>query len=107
MDGGPGPLTVEELSSAIRIGHSDEELAQAARLLAVCGEMVRKHLGAAYAKTPQAIVSEACILVAGYLYDRPNAPAGAGYANVLRNSGAGALLLPYRGHSGVVIGHEP
>ena len=44
------------------------------------------------------IVNEAVVRLAGYQYDRPYAPRGMGYAKALANSGAGAILLPYRVH---------
>ncbi len=91
-------LTVAELRSAIRLGDTTEETAQATRLLAYATEAVSKHLGSAFAGTPDAIVNEAVIRIAAYLYDQPNFGIGIRYANALRNSGAGAILLPYRIH---------
>ena len=43
-------------------------------------------------------VNEAVRRLSGYLYDMPEAGRGAAYANALRNSGAAAMLLPYRVH---------
>ena len=87
-------LTAAELASAIRLGDTTEELAQVARLLAVAGAAVTKHAPDA----PDVVQNEAVIRVAGYLYDAPQAAAGSGYADILRNSGTLALLLPYRVH---------
>ena len=36
------------------------------------------------------------IRLAAYLFDQPNAAAGAQFANGMRNSGAARILLPYR-----------
>ena len=36
--------------------------------------------------------------LSGYLFDQPNAGRGSTYANALRNSGAAAILMPYRVH---------
>ncbi len=47
---------------------------------------------------PDAVHNRSAIAICGYLYDRPTAAAGAGYANVVRNSGASSMLLPYRIH---------
>ena len=46
----------------------------------------------------KAIVNEAAIRLAGYLFDQPNAGRGLSYANAGRNSGAWAILLPFRVH---------
>ena len=87
-------LTVAELVAALRLLGTDEETAQATRLLAYASERVSKHAPDA----PDVTQNEAVIRLAGYLFDMPFAPAGARYANALRNSGAGSMLLPYRIH---------
>ena len=91
-------LTASQLAAAIRIGASAEETAQATRLLAYGIEAVSEHLGTAYDAAPEAVVNEAVIRVAGYLFDQPTAAGGATFANALRNSGAASMLLPYRIH---------
>ena len=87
-------LTVAELSAAMRLGDSAEETAEATRLLAFATEAVTKHASEA----PDATQNEAVIRMAAYLFDQPNAGRGTGYANAGRNSGAWAILLPYRIH---------
>lgn len=87
-------LTAAQLATAIRLGTSDEETAQATRLLAVATALVTRHAPAA----PTAMQNEAVVRVAGYLYDQPTAAGGTQHANALRNSGAAALLLPWRVH---------
>ena len=87
-------LTVAELSAALRLGDSAEETAEATRLLAFTTEAVTKHAPDA----PDVAHNEAAIRLAGYLFDQPTAGRGAGYADSLRNSGALAILLPYRVH---------
>ena len=87
-----------ELSASIRLGGSGEETAQATRLLAYATEAISRHLGTAYEDAPEAILNEAAIRLAGYLYDQPTAAGGASFANALRNSGAAAMLLAYRIH---------
>ena len=87
-------LTAQELAAALRLGDSPEELAQATRLLAYATEAVEKHAPEA----PETVQNEAAIRIAGYLYDAPMSSRGAGYAAVLRNSGAAGILLPYRVH---------
>ena len=91
-------LQVADLAAALRVGSSTEETAEVTRLLAYCTEAISKHLGAAYADAPEVIVNEAVVRLAGYSYDKPDAPRGVGYAKALSNSGAGAILLPYRVH---------
>ena len=90
-------LTVAELAEALRVGDSPEETAHMTRLLAFATEAVSKHLGNSYNTAPVAVVNEAAIRLAAYLYDKPHV-AGASAANHLLNSGAGAILLPYRRH---------
>ena len=91
-------LTQAQLSAALRLGDSAEEVAEATRLLAYVTEAISRHLGDAYATAPDAIVEEAAIRLAGYAFDAPNAGRGLSYANAGRNSGAWAILLPFRVH---------
>ena len=91
-------LTQAELSAAIRLGDSTEEVAEATRLLAFTTEAIKRHLGAAYEDAPEVIVNESAIRFAGYLFDQPNAGRGLSFANAGRNSGAWTILLPYRVH---------
>ena len=87
-------LTADELRTALRLGSTSEETAQATRLVAYATEAVQKHAPDA----PDSVHNEAAIRLTGYLYDQPTAPTGAGHANALRNSGAAAMLLAYRVH---------
>ena len=91
-------LTQGDLSAAIRLGDSAEENAEATRLLAYVTEAISRHLADAYDAAPEAIVNEAAIRLAGYLFDQPNAGRGLSFANAGRNSGAWAILLPFRVH---------
>ena len=91
-------ITAVDMAAALRVGSTAEETLEVTRLLAYCTEAISKHLGAAYADTPEVIVNEAVIRLAGYSYDKPYSPRGIGYAKALSNSGAGAILLPYRVH---------
>ena len=87
-------LTIAELTAAMRLSDSPEELAEATRLLAYATEAVTQHVPTA----PDAVHNEAVRRLAGYLYDQPEAARGDAYANALRNSGAARMLLPYRVH---------
>ena len=91
-------LTQVQLSAAIRLGDSTEETAEATRLLGYVTAAVTQHLGTSYEAAPEAVVNEAAIRLAGYLFDMPNAGRGLSYANAGRNSGAWAILLPFRVH---------
>ena len=91
-------LTQVELSAAIRLGDSTEETAEATRLLAYVTAAISRHLGDAYEAAPEAVVNEAGIRLAGYLFDQPNAGRGLSFANAGRNSGAWTILLPFRVH---------
>ena len=82
------------MAAALRMGDTDEEIAEATRMLAYATATVVKHVEDA----PDVIHNEAAIRLAGYLYDQPFAGRGTSYANGLRNSGAAAALLPYRIH---------
>ena len=99
-------ITVAELASAVRIGDSTEETAQVTRLLAYATTAIERHLGDEYAVTPAAVVDEAVVRVVGYLYDQPTASRGAAFANAIRNSGAGRMLLPYVVHRAGPVGGE-
>ena len=87
-------LSAAQLAAALRLGDSTEELAEATRLLAFATEAVTKHAPLA----PDVAHDESCVRLAAYALDSPSASRGAGYADIGRNSGAWALLLPYRIH---------
>ena len=91
-------LSQAELSAAIRLGDSAEETAESTRLLAYVTAAISTHLADAYEDAPEAVVNEAGIRLAGYLFDQPNAGRGLSFANAGRNSGAWAILLPFRVH---------
>ena len=87
-------LTADTLRNALRLGDTAAETAEVERLLGFAGSAVTKHAPGA----PDIAHNEAAIRVAGYLADMPNAGRGSGYADALRNSGAMAILAPYRVH---------
>ena len=84
-------VTAAGLVAALRLGSSTEELAEATRLLGVAQAMVTERAPDA----PTAIADEATIRIAAHLFDKPYYVGGGGYATILRNSGAGDLLLPH------------
>lgn len=87
-------LTDAQLAGALRLGDSTEELAEVTRLRTYAAEAVTRHAPAA----PTATSNEAAIRLASYLFDQPHTGRGAMYAAAMRNSGAAAILLPYREH---------
>ena len=91
-------ITVSELLSALRMGTTTEETAEATRLLGYASQAVSDYLGTAYEGTPASVVNEAAIRLSGSLFDQPYASRGQGFAASLANSGAGSILLPYRIH---------
>ena len=86
-------LTVDALLAAMRLGDSAEELAEATRLLDYSTLAVEQYAPEA----PSAAQNEAVIRLASQMFDQPTATRGA-YANAMRNSGAGRILMPYRLH---------
>ena len=87
-------LTADTLRNALRLGDTAAETSEVERLLQYATSAVVQHAPAA----PDVAHNEAAIRVAGYLADQPNAGRGSGYADALRNSGAMAILAPYRVH---------
>ena len=87
-------LTDAQLLAALRLSDSPEETQQVTRLRPVARTMVDQFAPAA----PEHIKDEATVRIAGYYFDAPYASRGTSLANALANSGAGALLLPYREH---------
>ena len=83
-------LTVPQLTNALRVGDTPEETEIVTRLLAVGTELVGQYAPDA----PDAILDEAVVRTAGYLFDQPTVSNRS--PNALRNSGAAALLAPYR-----------
>lgn len=94
----PVTITNTALAAAIRLGTTTEELAEVTRLLTYATTAIERHLGAAYASTPDTVVDEAAVRIVGYLFDIPTVSRGDAFSNVVRNSGAGRMLLPYVVH---------
>ena len=92
-------LTVSELLAALRLGSSDAETAQATRLLAYSMAAVTKHVPIC----PDEIHNESCIRLSGYLFDQPFSSRGAVFSNAMRNSGAAAIMAPYRIHRAGIV----
>lgn len=96
-------LTVDALRNALRAGDTTEETTEITRLLGYASAVVDREV-AGNANIPEAVQNEAAVRVAAYLYDMPSASRGTAYANVFRNCGAAAMLLPYRVHGATSTG---
>ncbi|MDE0335406.1 MAG: hypothetical protein OXI64_10645 [Defluviicoccus sp.] len=88
-------MTDESLAAAIRADTTD-----AVRLRPVVEAAVERYAPDAR----DAMKNEAGIRMAGYLLDQPPAPTGDMHAAAMRNSGAMALLNPYKIRRGGSIG---
>ena len=86
--------TVSDVARSIRAVASPDVLAELADLLEYASAEVTRIAPLA----PDPVHNRAAIAIVGYLYDRPTAGREKTYANVIRNSGAGAMLRPYRAH---------
>ena len=91
-------ITAAQLASAIRVGDTAEETAEVTRLRTYAITEITRYLGDAYDDTPEEVVNEATVRLVAYLYDQPTTARGAAFANAMRNSGAGRMLLGYRVH---------
>ena len=100
LSGGDGcnsaSITVADLSRALRAGDDAESQAEIGRLLGVAEALIKRHLRGA--DCPVEIRGEAVIRVASYLFDQPTAGRTVSFANAMRNSGAAALIAPFRVH---------
>ena len=92
-------LTVIELAAALRLGDGVEAPTEPlsgilTRLLGVAEATANIYAPGA----PETVRDEAAIRFSAYLYDLPDSQRGSGYAAAWVNSGAGALVSPWRVH---------
>ncbi len=87
-------ITRAQLAARMRLGRTQTELDETDELLAEATEAVIRLAPNA----PDVIHNMAVWRFCSYAYDRPFASADTRFANVMRNSGAAAALLPYRVH---------
>ena len=88
--------TVSDVARSIRAVVSTEVTAELTDLLAYASAEVTRIAPNA----PDTVHNRAATSIVSYIYDRPTTGRDMLYANVVRNSGAGAMLLPYRTHRG-------
>ena len=89
-------VTVSDVARSIRAVDSTDVTAELTDLLAYASGEVTRIAPLA----PDQVHNRAATSIVGYLYDRPSAGREMAYANAIRNSGAGSMLLPYRHHRG-------
>ena len=88
-------ITEPLLAAALSAPYEVEEVqVQVRRLLEFSTTMVNKYAPLA----PSTAKNEAAIRVSGYVYDQGTATRGSAYGNAMRNSGATAILSPWRQH---------
>ena len=92
----PVNATVSDVARSIRAVDSTDVTAELTALLDYATAEVLRIAPLA----PDVVHDRAAISIIGYLYDRPTSGREMSYANAIRNSGAGAMLLPYRTHRG-------
>lgn len=90
-------LTITQLAAAVRLGDGSSApvepvLSILTRLDGVSDAFLDLYASGA----PSTIRDEAKVRLVGYLYDAPHSPTGDRYAAAWRNSGAGALVSPWR-----------
>lgn len=85
-------ITAESVINNLRVGDTTQEREIVTRMLPAAQTLVSKHAPDA----PETIQEEAIYRLVAYWFDMPNAHLGAGFANAFRNSGAQAILAPYR-----------
>ena len=85
-------LSIAALRSAIRAGDSARETVEVTRLRNFAVAFVNRYAPNA----PETIRDEAAIRLAGYIFDSPSASGQARHANAFLNSGAQAIVGPYK-----------
>ena len=85
-------ITAAEVAAQIRVGDTEEELALVTRRYAYAMVEVERIAPTA----PDAVHDLAIVQLVGYLFDQPGAGVRDNYANAVRSSGTGRMLLPWR-----------
>ena len=96
-------LSIAALRSAIRAGDSARETVEVTRLRNFAVAFVNRYAPNA----PETIRDEAAIRLAGYIFDSPSASGQARHANAFLNSGAQAIVGPYKARRGVTVPPPP
>ena len=96
-------VDVDALAAALRGDRDAETNSILSRLQGVGAALVERHGGDG---VPEAVQDEAVIRVAAYLYDQPQAGSAGRYAAAWRNSGAAALVSPWKERRLGIVGDE-
>lgn len=106
-------LNTEKLLEAIRVETSDANTRAATRMLEAVTAFLKKQGFTVPIKrsdppgVPDSVFEQAVIQMCGYLWEQPaSAPARMNFANAMQNSGASALLAPWKTHRAGVIGGD-
>lgn len=94
-------VSIADLLEAIHVEQNDANQKAVVRIRDAVNAVI-----ATYAPdAPDAVKFQACVQCVGYVWESPaSAPARMNFANALQNSGAAALLAPWRVHRAGVIG---
>ena len=93
-------ISIFNLLAAIRAADNYENATSARRIY----DAVTALIEAAAPEAPDAIKDQAAVQAVGYIWEAPaSAPARQNFANAMQNSGANALLAPWREHGAGVI----
>lgn len=92
-------ITDTALAAALRVGGTDLETAEVARLKSYAVVHIARYMGDSFATTPDEAANEAVVRLCAYLYDSgPSAP------NAIAVSGAGSVLFPWRAVAATTTG---
>ena len=87
-------ITVADVARAVRAGSGTETTAEITRLLGYATAVLDQYVD--LADVPDAVADQAVVMLVGYTFDRPTTYRYQSYANLIRNSGVGSVLLAYR-----------
>ena len=94
-------VMIVDLLEAIRADANDANTKAVTRIQNAVTELVERYSPDA----PDSVKDQAVVQCVGYIWESPAAsPARMNFANAMQNSGANALLAPWRVHGAGVIG---
>ena len=92
------------LANAVRVGDSEAEMARMLSLLSYATATISRFLGDEYDNTPAGVCNEAAIRLVAYVFDQPHHQMRG--QSAMRNSGAMAMLCPWRVHRAGKVGAD-
>ena len=94
-------VSITDLLAAIHVEDTAANQTAVTRVRDAVTALVEKYAPDA----PDAVKDQATVQAVGYIWESPaSAPARMNFANAMQNSGANALLAPWRVHGAGVIG---